>query len=43
MQLLLKGNVRQQFETALQGGAMKGKVSERPKNIDVQYDSRRTS
>ena len=29
MQLLLKGIVRQQFTVILQGGARKGKVSER--------------
>ena len=43
MRLLLKGNVRRLFKATLQGGARKGKVSERPKNVDVQYDSRRTS
>ena len=32
MRLLLKGNVRRQFKATLQGGAWKGKVSERSKN-----------
>ena len=31
------------FKALLQGGARKGKVTERPKNVDFQYDSRRTS
>ena len=49
MWLLFKGNVRQKFKlqhcniATLQGGARKGKVSERPKNVDVQCNSRRTS
>ena len=43
MWLLLKGNIRRQFKATLQGGARKGKVSERPKNVDFQYNSRRTS
>ena len=30
------------FKALLQGGARKGKVTERPKNVDFQYDSRRT-
>ena len=30
------------FKELLQGGARKGKVTERPKNVDFQYDSRRT-
>ena len=40
---MLKGNVRRQFKATLQGGARKDKVSERVKNVDVQYNSRRTS
>ena len=31
------------FKALLQGGARKGKVTARPKNVDFQYDSRRTS
>ena len=30
------------FKALLQGGARKGKVTERPKNVDFQDDSRRT-
>ena len=43
MWLLLKGNVRRQFKATLQGSAWKGKVSERPRNVDFQSNSRRTS
>ena len=43
MWLLLKGSIRRPFKATLQGGARKGKVSERPKNVDFQYNSRRTS
>ena len=43
MWLLLKENVRRQYKATLQGGARKGKVSERPKKVDFQYNSRRTS
>ena len=43
MWLLLKGNVRRQFKARLQGGARKGKVREKPKNFDFQYNLRRTS
>ena len=43
MWLLLKRNVRRQFKAKLQGGPWKGKVSERPKDVDVQYNSRKTS
>ena len=49
MWLHLKGNVRLKFKlqhcniATLQGGARKGKVSERPKNVDFQCNSRRTS
>ena len=43
IRLLLKGNVRRRFKSTLQGGAKKRKVNERPKNVDVQYNSRRTS
>ena len=42
MRLLLKVNVRRQFQATLQGGACKGKVSEMLKSVDVQYDLRRT-
>ena len=43
MWLLFKGNVRQQFKATYQEGARKGKDSERPKNVDFQYNSTRTS
>ena len=43
MWLLLKGNVRPQFKATLRGDARKGKVRERPKNVEVHYNSRRTS
>ena len=43
MWLLLKENVRRKLKATLQGGAWKGKVSERPKNVDFQYNSRRKS
>ena len=43
MRLLFKAKVRRQFKATYQGGARKGKVSERPKNVDFQYNSRRTS
>ena len=43
MWLLLKRNARRQFKATLQGGPWKGKVSERPNDVDVQYNSRRTS
>ena len=38
MRLLLKGNVWRQFKATLQGGAGKAKLSERPKNVDIQYN-----
>ena len=38
MQSLLKGNVWRQFKATLQGGARKAKVSERPKNVDIQHN-----
>ena len=41
--MFLKENVRRQFKATLQEGARKGKVRERPKNADVQYNTRRTS
>ena len=34
---------RRQFKATLQGGAGKGKISERPKNVDVHYNYRRIS
>ena len=43
MWLLFKKNARQQFKATLQGGARKDKVSERPKNVEFQYNSRGTS
>ena len=43
MWLLFEGNVRRQFKATNQEGAPKGKDSERPKNVDFQYNSRRTS
>ena len=43
MWLLFKGNVRRQFKATYQEGARKGKDSERPKNVDFQYNSTRTS
>ena len=43
MWLLLKRNARRQFKAPLHGSARKGKVSERPKNVDFQYNSRGTS
>ena len=43
MWLLLKRNVRWQVKATLQGGARKGKVSERLKNVGVQCELRRTS
>ena len=43
MWLLLKRNARQQFKAKLQGGPRKGKASERQKDVDVQYNSRKTS
>ena len=42
-EMFLKENVRRQFKATLQEGARKGKVRERPKNADVQYNTRRTS
>ena len=43
MWLLFEGNVRRQFKPTYQEGARKGKDSERPKNVDFQYNSTRTS
>ena len=43
MWLLFEGNVRGQFKATYQEGARKGKDSERPKNVDFQYNSTRTS
>ena len=41
MRLLLKGNVRQKFKAKFQGSTWKDKVSERSKNVVVQYNSRK--
>ena len=43
MWLLFEGNVRRQFKATYQEGARKGKDIERPKNVDFQYNSTRTS
>ena len=43
MWLLLKRNARRQFKAKLQGGPRKGKVSERPKDADVQQKLRKTT
>ena len=40
MLLLLKRNARLQFKAKLQGDPRKGKVSKRPKDVDVHYNSR---
>ena len=39
MLLLLKRNARLQFKAKLQGDPRKGKVSKRPKDVDVHYNS----
>ena len=40
MLLLLKRNGRLQFKAKLQGDPRKGKVSKRPKDVDVHFNSR---
>ena len=40
MLLLLKRNARLQFKAKLQGDPRKGKVSKKPKDVDVHYNSR---
>ena len=41
MWLLLKRNARLQFKAKLQGDPRKGKVSKRPKDVDILYNSRK--
>ena len=31
-----KGNIRRQFKATLHGGARKGEIGERPKNVGIQ-------